>query len=96
MACSAPTATRTGTGAVGGAELTAVYSRASRDYARAQNPDGSFQPEPYVFMDGGNFGGPRYDPTMDKLSFDDISRVITGPLASRAMFQAKTLRQRSS
>ena len=83
MACSAPTATRTGTGSVGGAELTAVYSRASKDYARAQNPDGSFQPEPYVFMDGGNFGGPRYDPTMDKLSFDDISRVITGPLASQ-------------
>jgi len=81
--CTAPTATRTSTGQVGGAALTAVYSRASRDYVRAQNPDGSFVPETYVFRNGGNYGGPRVDVTMDKLSFEEVTRVITGPLASR-------------
>jgi len=59
---------------VGGAALTAVYSRASKDYARVQKPDGSFQQEGYVFKEGGNFGGPRVDATMDKLNFDDISK----------------------
>lgn len=83
MGCSAPMPSRTVSAAVKGAQVTAVYSRASKDYIRAQNPDGSFQPETYEFKDGGNFGGPRYDVTMDRLSFEDVSRVITGPLASQ-------------
>ncbi len=83
MGCGAPTATRTSTGQVGGAQLTAVFSRADKAYVRAQNPDGSFQPEMYELRDGGNFGGPRIDATMDRLSFDDVSRVIAGPLASQ-------------
>jgi hypothetical protein len=83
MGCSAPTATRTRTGAVGGSELTAVYSRASKGYVRPQNPDGSFEPETYVLKNGGNFGGPRYDLTQDKLSFEDVSRVIAKALATQ-------------
>jgi hypothetical protein len=81
--CSAPTATRTSTGQVGGAALTAVYSRASKDYVRTQLPDGSFKPESYALKSGGNFGGPRVDPTMDAMTFDDISRVIEPSLATQ-------------
>jgi hypothetical protein len=81
-ACAEPTETRSGTGGAGGAKLTAVYSRAASDYARVQNPDGSFQPESFVLKSGGNFGGPRADETMDKLSFEDISKVVAGALAS--------------
>jgi hypothetical protein len=81
--CSAPTATRTSTGEVGGGKLTAIYSRADADYVRSRNPDGTFRPETYVFKSGGNFGGPRYDETMDKLGFDDVSRVIAQSLASQ-------------
>jgi hypothetical protein len=66
----------------GGAERTAVYSRADNGYVRLQNPDGSFQPETYELKNGGNFGGPRTDVTMDLLSFQDVSRVISGPLAT--------------
>ncbi len=83
MGCSAPTATRTSFSAPGGSEITAVYSRASKDYVRDQNPDGSFEPETYVLKNGGNFGGPRYDPTQDKLSFEDVSRVIAKALAAQ-------------
>jgi len=83
MGCRAPTATRTTMGQVGGAQLTAIFSRANKDYVRAQNPDGSFRPEMYELRDGGNFGGPRVDATMDKLGFEEISRVVSGPLASQ-------------
>jgi hypothetical protein len=83
VGCGAPTATRSSTGQVGGAQLTAIYSKASNDYLRVQNADGSFQAETYRLKDGGNFGGPRVDVTMDKLSFDDVSRVIAVPLAAQ-------------
>jgi hypothetical protein len=85
--CSAPTATRSSTGQVGGAQLTAVYSRASKDYVRAQRTDGTFETETYVFKDGGNFGGPRVDVTMDQLTFDDVTKVIARPLAAQNYLQ---------
>lgn len=81
--CNAPTATRTGTGHLGGAALTAVYSRARGDYARVTNPDGTYRAETYILRSGGNFGGPRVDPTMDNLTFEDVTRVIAGPLAAQ-------------
>jgi hypothetical protein len=80
LGCEAPTATRSGMGQAGGAALTAVFSRASTTYTRAQNPDGSYVPETYGFKNGGNFGGPRSDETMDKLTFEDVTKVIGQPL----------------
>jgi hypothetical protein len=81
--CGTPTATSTGMGGVGGAQVTAVYSRAGKDYERHQKPDGSFEPETFIFRSGGNFGGPRTDKTIDTLNFEDVSRVISGPLAAQ-------------
>jgi hypothetical protein len=80
LGCQEATATHSITGQVGGASLTAVYSRASKDYVRVQRADGSFEPETYVFKEGGNFGGPRVDKTMDLLNFNDITGVISKPL----------------
>jgi hypothetical protein len=84
IGCAAATATRTGPVGPAGAERTAVYSRTDKAYVRTQNADGSFRPESYVLKNGGNFGGPRVDATMDLLSFEEVSRVITGPLASQS------------
>lgn len=80
--CDSPSATRSSTGGTGGGQVTAVYSRASNDYVRVQNPDGSFQPESYAFKIGGNFGGPRVDETIDKMNFDDLLRIIARSLAN--------------
>jgi hypothetical protein len=66
-----------------GSELTVVYSRAQKGYARAQRPDGSFVPETYVLKDGGNFGGPRVDRTIDAVNFDQVSLVIGRALAEQ-------------
>jgi hypothetical protein len=41
----------------------------------------------YELRNGGNFDGPRVDVTMDSLSFEDVSRVIVGPLASQNYVQ---------
>jgi hypothetical protein len=82
-ACGAPTATTNSTGQIGGGRLTAVYSKASNDYARVRNSDGSFQPETYQFRNGGNMGGPRVDATMDKLGFENISTVLADRLSSQ-------------
>jgi hypothetical protein len=78
-------ATQSGTRIIGrnpdASHFTAVYSKASRDYVRAQNPDGTFKAETYVLKNGGNFGGPRPDPTIDDLKFDHMSRIIGKALA---------------
>jgi hypothetical protein len=81
--CAEPTDSRTGTGAVGGGQLTAVYSRASNDYVRVQNPDGSYPTETYVLKEGGNLGGPRVDATIDTLGFEGVSKAIAPSLASQ-------------
>ena len=81
--CAEANGNRTGTGAVGGGQLTAVYSRASNDYVRVQNPDGSFLPETYVLKEGGSMGGPRVDATIDTLSFEDVSKVVVASLAGQ-------------
>ncbi|HZZ20175.1 MAG TPA: hypothetical protein VFE25_12435 [Opitutaceae bacterium] len=57
-----------------------MYSRASKDYVRIQNADGSFVPESYLLKEGGNYGGPRVDKTIDLLNFNDITTVIAKPL----------------
>jgi hypothetical protein len=80
--CAAPTATQSSTGGIGGARLTAVYSRPAKGYVRGQNADGSFQPETYTLKMGGNFGGPRTDETIDTVGYGAVAHVITGALAS--------------
>ena len=73
-----------------GAEfITAVSSTASKDYVRAKLPDGSFQTEFYSFGKGGKWSGPSSDPTVDKLDFLDVARVIALPLAQQKYYPAK-------
>jgi hypothetical protein len=63
--------------------VTAVSSKASSDYVRTRLPDGSYQPELYSFGNGGHYGGPIDDPTIDPLKFIDVARVIAVPLADQ-------------
>jgi hypothetical protein len=64
-------------------DITAVSSKASIDYVRTRLSDGSYQPEFYSFGNGGHYGGPIDDPTIDPLKFIDVARVIAVPLADR-------------
>lgn len=73
-----------------GAEgITAVSSQVAKDYARARLPDGSFKPEFYAFGEGGDYGGPYPDPTIDEMSFMDIASTIAVPLAGQKFLPAK-------
>jgi hypothetical protein len=76
--------------AADGAEyITAVSSTAYKGYVRARRPDGKFVPEAYSFGKGGKMDGDFDDPTIDKLGFMDVARVIAGPLAHMGYLPAK-------
>jgi hypothetical protein len=75
--------------AEGREDITAVSSDASTDYVRAKLPDGSFKPEFYSFGNGGHWGGPVRDDTIDRLNFLDVARMIAAPLASQNYLPAK-------
>jgi hypothetical protein len=76
----APLAARAAEGSIG---ITSVASRVSNGYARTRLPDGSFQPEQYGFGEGGRIGGPFKDPSMDKLNFLEIARILAVSLKSQ-------------
>jgi hypothetical protein len=63
--------------------ITAVASKVNPDYVRVRLADGSFEPEPYAFWEGGRLDGTVRDPSMDGLKFTDIARIIAGPLAAQ-------------
>lgn len=75
--------------AEGSDEITAVSAKVSNDYVRAKMPDGSFLPETYAFGEGGHFGGPMHDDSIDNLNFIDVARVIKGPLADQNYISGK-------
>jgi hypothetical protein len=61
----------------------AVSSTVSDGYVRAKLRDGSYQPETYAFGEGGHLSGPMQDDSIDNLTFMDLARVISRPLARR-------------
>jgi hypothetical protein len=69
--------------------ITAVYSRASDDYVRQVGPDGSPQAETYAFGEGGYFGGPISDNTIDNLGFRDVAHTLAASLASQNYVPAR-------
>lgn len=70
-------------------DITAVSSRVSSEYVRVKLTDGSFQPEYYAFGKGGKWGGEVSDSSMDKLHFEDVLRVIAGPLSEQDYLPGK-------
>jgi hypothetical protein len=69
--------------------ITAVASKASKDYIRSRLPDGSFRPEFYSFGEGGKWAGELNDASIDKLHFIDVAKVIAAPLAGRGYLPAR-------
>ncbi len=68
--------------------VTAVFSNARRDYVRAKNSDGSFKRETYVVGNGGYNPGVAADPSIDRVSFPDLIRVMAGYLAKESYVPA--------
>jgi hypothetical protein len=62
----------------------AISARASSDYTRPQQPDGTFAPETYAFGKGGVWAGAAKDATIDKVDFMQIARTIAVPLARQS------------
>jgi hypothetical protein len=69
--------------------ITAVYSKTSDDYVRQASPDGTVQAETYAFGDGGYYGGPISDNTIDNLGFTDIAHTLAASLATQNYLPAR-------
>jgi hypothetical protein len=67
----------------GGNDVAAVSGRASADYVRGRQADGSFTPENYVFAKGGMWSGAVKDLSIDKMTFLEVAHVIAHPLAEQ-------------
>jgi hypothetical protein len=63
--------------------ITAVFARASDDYVRQRQPDGSFERESYAFGKGGYLPAPVRDGTIDSLGYMDIARTLAVPLGAQ-------------
>jgi hypothetical protein len=83
LGCSAWLSFGPGARADEGPVITAVAAQASDDYVRVRLANGSFEPEAYVFGEGGVWGGAGHDPSMDKLKFLQVARTIAAPLAQQ-------------
>ncbi len=73
--------------AVRAQDVEAVASKVGKDYVRKQLSDGTFQPETYVFGKGDNWGA-RVDPTIDKVDFMDVARIMAAALAKKGYLPA--------
>jgi hypothetical protein len=62
-------------------DLEAISARVSPDYVRTKSATGVILPENYAFGNGGYWGGPFSDRTIDKLTFSDVAHAIAKPLA---------------
>jgi len=73
----------------GSNQITAVSARASDDYVRVRQRDGSFPVETYAFGRGGDYGGPVGDPTIAAFGFTEVAREIAGTLATQNYVPSK-------
>jgi hypothetical protein len=64
--------------------VTVVAARAADDYSRIKLPDGTFKPEGYAFAEGGHWNAPVNDKSLDSVSFLDIARTVSVPLATQS------------
>ena len=83
LCCGAPLVITPSARASAVGDITAVCSRVSDDYIRAKLPNGSFEVETYAFGEGGLWGGPMSDPSIDNLKFIDVARTVAVPLAGQ-------------
>lgn len=61
-------------------EVVTVYARTSNGYHRTKLADGNYQPESYVFAEGGRWNGSDRDPSIETLPFKRIAVTVGGVL----------------
>jgi hypothetical protein len=69
--------------------VTAVYSRSAAKYERPVRADGSPAIQTYVISNGGSEPGEDKDPSIDKVGFAGIVRVLGIYLAKQSYYPAK-------
>ena len=70
------------------AGVVAVYAAVSPAYQRTALAGGVFKPETYAFGEGGDWGGPMKDLSIDELRFADIAHILAPTLAEQRYLPA--------
>lgn len=70
--------------------VTATNTVAHPEYVRTKRADGTYQPETYTFGQGEFGSGRLKDASIDPLSFNQIARILTGPLAEQGYVPSRT------
>jgi hypothetical protein len=83
-ACLAPVCAQ----ATSVAEITSISSVAAPGYVREKLPDGTWKPETFAFGQGGHMVGRTAGDPIDKLSFDELVKLLAAPLSRRNYRQA--------
>ncbi len=73
----------------GDAAAVAISSRASPDYVRPQQQNGTYQAETFAFGKGGVWEGAAKDETLDKVDFMEVARTIAVPLAAQGYVSSR-------
>jgi hypothetical protein len=72
----------------GVAEITSIYSAAASGYVRERLPDGALKPQTFAFGQGGHMNGRIAGDSIDKMTFNELVKILKAPLARRAYEQA--------
>ena len=83
-ACLAPVCAQ----ATSVAEITSISSVAAPGYVREKLPDGTWKPETFAFGQGGHMVARTAGDAIDKLSFDELVKLLAAPLSRRNYRQA--------
>lgn len=70
-------------------EIVAVSSRVAKDYVRAKQADGTFEPETYVFGEGGRWNTAMVDASLKKVEYKHVAFQVSKPLAAQNYFRAQ-------
>jgi hypothetical protein len=70
-------------------QVEAIFSKTSNGYVRLLRADGSFQPETYKFGKGEFWGGDFVDASIDRMTVDDVARIVAPALARQSYIAAR-------
>ncbi|MFZ5494175.1 MAG: hypothetical protein ACOZE5_02410 [Verrucomicrobiota bacterium] len=72
-------------------DAVTISATSAPGYVRPLDAEGRPRPESYVFTEGAYFGGTTVDGSLDRMTFDSLTRVLAVNLAAQEYYPTKEL-----